>query len=115
VRRLRKFTKNLPPLKQITEINKFSEFFKNCEEPWHFAKAEETTDLLAKTGFKNIDVALSNECAKLVEYTRYSSFMKTVVMKPFLDYLTTYELIELVIDKVVQTATTKNNKQISHP
>lgn len=32
-------------------------------------------------------------------------------MKPFLDYLTTYELIELVIDKVVQT--TKNNKQIS--
>lgn len=32
-------------------------------------------------------------------------------MKPFLDYLTTYELIELVIDKVVQTA--KNNKQIS--
>lgn len=46
--------------------------------------------------------------------TRYSSFMKTVVMKPFLDYLTTYELIELVIDKVVQTATTKNNKQISH-
>ena len=58
--------KNFPPLKQITEINKFSEFFKNCEEPWHFAKAEETTDLLAKTGFKNIDVALSNECAKLV-------------------------------------------------
>jgi hypothetical protein len=41
--------------------------------------------------------------------------MKTVVMKPFLDYLTTYELIELVIDKVVQTATTKDNKQISHP
>lgn len=37
--------------------------------------------------------------------------MKTVIMKPFLDYLTTYELIELVIDKVVQTA--KNNKQIS--
>ncbi len=80
MRRLRKFTKNLPPLKQITEINKFSEFFKNCEEPWHFAKAEETTDLLAKTGFKNIDVALSNECANLVGHTRYSSFMKTVVM-----------------------------------
>ena len=113
--RLWKFTKNLPPLKQITEINKFSEFFKNCEEPWHFAEAEETTDLLARTGIKNIDVALSNECAKLVEHTRYSSFMKTVVMKPFLDYLTTYELIELVIDKVVQTATTKNNKEISHP
>jgi hypothetical protein len=36
-------------------------------------------------------------------------------MKRFLDYLITYELIELVIDKVVQTATTKNNKQISHP
>ncbi|MGC2668795.1 MAG: hypothetical protein WA220_06395 [Candidatus Nitrosopolaris sp.] len=100
---------NLPPFKQITEINKFSEFLKNCEEPWHFAKAEETTDLLAKTGFKNIDVALSNECAKLVEHTRYSSFMKTVVMKPFLDYLTNYELIELVIDKVVQT--TKNNNK----
>ncbi|MGB7954777.1 MAG: hypothetical protein WCF23_12430 [Candidatus Nitrosopolaris sp.] len=66
---------NLPPLKQITEI-KFREFFKNCEEPWHFAKAEEKTDLLAKTGFKNIDVALSNECAKLVEHTIYSSFMK---------------------------------------
>ena len=46
MRRLRKFTRNLPPLKQITEINKFSEFFKNCEEPWHFAKAEETTKLL---------------------------------------------------------------------
>lgn len=36
-------------------------------------------------------------------------------MKPSLDDLTTYELIELVMDKVVQTATTKNNKQISHP
>jgi hypothetical protein len=67
---------NLLALKQITEINKFSEFFKNCEELWQFSKAEETTDLLAKTGFKNIDVAFSNECAKLVEHMRYSTFMK---------------------------------------
>ncbi|PWU79325.1 MAG: hypothetical protein DLM72_17925 [Candidatus Nitrosopolaris wilkensis] len=60
--------KKLHPLKQITGVNSFSECFKNCEEPWHFAKAEETTDLLAKTGFKNIDVSLSNECSKLVEH-----------------------------------------------
>jgi hypothetical protein len=80
--------------------------------------AEETTDQLARTGFKNIDVSISNECAKLEVYRRYSSFMKTVAMKPFLDHLPTYELknryLELVIDKVVQTATTKIHKVISH-
>jgi hypothetical protein len=80
--------------------------------------AEETTDQLARTGFKNIDVSKSNECAKLEEYRRYSSFMKTVAMKPLLDHLPTYVLknryLELVIDKVVQTATTKIHKEISH-
>jgi hypothetical protein len=44
--------------------------------------------------------------------------MKTEAMKPLLDHLPTYELknryLELVIDQVVQTATTKIHKEISH-
>jgi trans-aconitate 2-methyltransferase len=74
-------------VKQIKESNEFKGYFVNWKEPWYFAKPDDTEKLLREIGFNNIHAYLSNEIITFSNSKSYSEFVKTIVMKPFLEYL----------------------------
>ena len=91
----------------VKELDEFKEYFINWKEPWYFAKPSETHTLLKEIGFKNINVYLSNAYTTFSDRKSYSEFIKTVVMRPFLDYLPKEKLkskyLNLFLDKVEQS------------
>jgi len=76
----------------------------NWKEPWYFAKPDDTEKLLEEIGFTNIDVYLSDAITTFPDSKTYSQFVKTVVMKPFLQYLPDDQLkdkyVKLFLDTV---------------
>ena len=74
-------------MEQIKEFTEFKGYFVNWKEPWYFAKPDDTEKLLREIGFNNIHAYLSNEIITFPNSKSYSEFVKTIVMKPFLEYL----------------------------
>jgi trans-aconitate 2-methyltransferase len=91
-------------MRQIKESAEFKGHFVNWKEPWYFANSDDTEKLLAEIGFTNIDVNLSDGITTFPDSESYSQFIKTVVMKPFLQYLPDDQLkdryLKLFLDKV---------------
>ncbi len=91
-------------IKQIKESGEFKSHFVNWKERWYFAKLDDTEKLLEEIGFTNIDVYLSNAITTFPDSKAYSQFVKTVVMKPFLQYLPDDQLkdkyVKLFLDTV---------------
>jgi hypothetical protein len=55
--------------------------------PWYFAKPDDTSKLLKRTGFTNSNVSLHKDCINLISRKKYSRFVKTIIMKPFLEQI----------------------------
>jgi trans-aconitate 2-methyltransferase len=91
-------------IKQIKESGEFKSHFVNWKERWYFAKLDDTEKLLEEIGFTNIDVYLSKAITTFPDSKAYSQFVKTVVMKPFLQYLPDDQLkdkyVKLFLDTV---------------
>lgn len=91
-------------LHRIMGLNEFNEYFGNMNCPWYFAKPYDTRILLEKIGYINIKVHLHNDLVILTNREIYSNFVKTVIMKPFLERLnddkTRNRYLELFLDEV---------------
>jgi trans-aconitate 2-methyltransferase len=74
-------------LEKVRKNNNFSHYFKNWKIPWNFASSTDTIKILEKTGFKDVQASLTERTAKFENFQEYILFMKTVVMKPYLSYL----------------------------
>ena len=70
-------------------------------EPWYFAKAEDTEKILKEIGFKNIEVSLENKVAKFHDKEDYFIFIKTIVLRPYLEYLSNDKLKNMFAKAVV--------------
>ena len=74
-------------MRRIMELNKFKEYFRNMNQPWYFAKPCDTSKLLRKIVYINNKVHLHNSHITMINREVYSRFIKTVIIKPFLERL----------------------------
>ena len=74
-------------LERITHLDQFREYFADWKQPWYFAKPEDTNKMLQETGYVNTTVYSNSDCVILPNRQIYSKFVKTVVMKPYLERL----------------------------
>jgi trans-aconitate 2-methyltransferase len=107
-------------LERLTELDQFKEYFADWKQPWHFAKAEDTSKLLQEIGYVNTKVYYSDDCVTLPNRRIYSKFVKTVVMKSYLDHLSSHNddynsdklkglFLELFLDEVEKYSSGKLN------
>ena len=75
-------------LERIIHLDQFKEHFADWKRPWYFAKAEDTNKLLQEIGYVDTKVHYSGDHVTLPNQRIYSKFIKTVVMKPYLERLT---------------------------
>ena len=73
--------------RRVTELNEFNEYFTNMYQSWYFAKPDDTSKLLGEIGYVSTKIHLHNDCVNLIDREIYSRFVKTVIMKPFLERL----------------------------
>jgi trans-aconitate 2-methyltransferase len=108
-------------LERITSLDQFKQHFADWKQPWYFAKAEDTTKLLKEIGYVNTKVYYSDDCISLPNRRIYSKFVKTVVMKSYLDHLSLHNddydsdklkdlFLELFLDEVEKYSSGKLNK-----
>jgi hypothetical protein len=108
-------------LERIARLDQFKEHFADWKQPWYFAKAEDTGKLLQEIGYENTAVYYSDDCLTLPNRKIYSKFVKTVVMKSYLDHLSSHNdiydidklkdlFLELFLDEVEKYSSTKLNK-----
>ncbi|HEY6885222.1 MAG TPA: class I SAM-dependent methyltransferase [Nitrososphaeraceae archaeon] len=108
-------------LERITELDHFKEHFADWKQPWYFAKAEDTSKLLEEIGYVNTKVFYSDDGVTLPNQRIYSKFVKTVVMKSYLDHLSSHNddydsdklkdlFLELFLDEVEKYSSGKLNK-----
>ncbi len=85
---------NLGTIKPILDLTResgeFIGYFLDWEDPWNFASAEETFSIMERVGFKKIETSLTKKIAEFSSLEEYRLFMKTVIMKPYLSYLSSY-------------------------
>lgn len=102
-------------IRGVMNLNEFNKYFKNMNQPWCFAKPDDTTTLLRKIGYVNIKVHLHNDRVTLTNREIYSRFVKTVVMKPFLECLpddeTRNRFLEFFLDEVESKSTSMKKSE----
>ena len=74
-------------LERIIQSDRFKVYFTDWKQSWYFANTEDTNKLLQKIGYVNTKVYSSSDCVVLPNRQIYSKFVKTVVMKTYLDHL----------------------------
>ena len=100
-------TKTLSVFNKVRKSLEFCIYFCNRKgesiwnEPWYFAKAEDTEKILKEIGFKNIEVFLENKVAKFHDKEDYFIFIKTIVLRPYLEYLSNDKLKNMFAKAVV--------------
>jgi trans-aconitate methyltransferase len=72
---------------KIIRSDQFREHFVNWKQSWYFPKPDETERLLHKARFRDIEVNISNQTTTFSDRESFASFVKTVIMKPFLGYI----------------------------
>jgi len=102
-------------LHRVTELNEFREYFGNMNCPWYFAKPDDTRILLEKIGYINTKVHLHNDRVILDNREIYSRFVRTVIMKPFLEHLPDDKIrnryLELFLDEVEKRSTSSKKSR----
>lgn len=74
-------------LERIAHSHQFKAYFTEWKQPWHFAKPDETDKLLEEAGYVNRNVYSSKNSVVLPNHNVYTKFIKTVIMKSYLDRL----------------------------
>lgn len=69
---------------QLAAEEPFRAHFANWYEPWLFASPEETAERLARAGFTRIDCWLEHSPTSFPDGERFSAFIESVVMRPYL-------------------------------
>ena len=108
-------------LERITQSDKFKEYFTDWKQSWYFANIEDTNKLLQEIGYVDTKVYSKSDFVVLPNRQVYSKFVKTVVMKSYLDHLSpdNYDsdidklkatLLEVFLDQVDK----RGNKSDTH-
>jgi trans-aconitate 2-methyltransferase len=84
---------------KIMQSERFKEHFTNWKQSWYFPKPDETERLLQKVGFKEIQASLSSHITSFPDRQSFGTFVKTVIMKPFLGYLPDADTKDQFIDE----------------
>ena len=74
-------------LERITHFDQFKAYFTDWKQPWYFANPDDTNKLLKEVGYVNATVHSNIDCVILPNRRIYSKFVKTVVMKSYLERL----------------------------
>jgi trans-aconitate 2-methyltransferase len=74
-------------LERITQLDQFKAYFIDWKQPWHFAKPDYTNKLLEEIGYVNTTVYSNSDRVILPNRWIYTKFVKTVVMKSYLERL----------------------------
>jgi trans-aconitate 2-methyltransferase len=86
-------TKTLSIFNQVQKSKKFYNYFCNNKgediwnQTWYFARKQDTEKILQEIGFRNIQVFLEKKEAKFPNKEEYLLFIKTIVLRPYLEYL----------------------------
>ena len=106
-------------LERIIHLYQFKKYFTDWQQPWYFAKAEDTSKLLQEIGYVNTKVYSSSDSVIFPNREIYSKFLKTVVMKPYLDYLSQHndeidKLKTLFLEVFLDEVEKRSNKSNTH-
>ncbi len=107
-------------LEQITHFDQFKKYFTDWKQPWYFPTMDDTNKSLREIGFMNIKTYTNSDCIFLPDRQTYSKFVKTVVLKSYLDHLSQKNdehidklkdlLLELFLDEI-EKCKNKSDKQ----
>ena len=106
-------------LRRVMEFNEFKEYFASFNQSWYFAKPDDTSKLLGEIGYINTRVHLHDDCVNLIDRKIYSRFVKTVIMKPFLEHLPDDKLrnryLELFLQEVEKSSASISSNESQTP
>ncbi len=74
-------------LERIAHSHQFNAYFTDWKQPWHFAKPDETDKLLEEAGYINRNVHSTKGSVVFPNRNVYAKFIKTVIMKSYLEHL----------------------------
>jgi trans-aconitate 2-methyltransferase len=74
-------------ISKLMEFSQFKEHFVNWKQSWYFPKVDEIERLLENAKFRDIQINLSKRTTSFSDRDEFAIFAKTVIMKPFLGYL----------------------------
>ena len=77
-------------LERITQLDQLKAYFIDWKQPWHFARPDHTNKLLEEIGYVNRTVSSNSDRVILPNRRIYSKFIKTVVMKSYLEHLSAH-------------------------
>ena len=72
-------------LQRITHLDSFKRYFTEWKQPWYFAKPDDTDKLLQEIGYTHRTTYLHSDHVVFPNLQTYAKFVKTVVMKPYLE------------------------------
>jgi trans-aconitate 2-methyltransferase len=114
----RDLAKTLSIFNTVSKSKEFYNYFYNnnkgediWKQTWYFAKKEDTEKILQKIGFRNIKVFLEDREAKFTNKEEYFLFIKTIVLIPYLKYLSNDILKDKFAKSVIQEIET-NAKEL---
>jgi trans-aconitate methyltransferase len=70
----------------------FKQYFSQWKQSWNFATPPNTKNILENIGFKHIQAYISNSNVNFDSKNKYSLYVKTVVLGPYLKYLPSEQL-----------------------
>lgn len=82
----------------------FRPAFVSWEEPWHFASPQATKARLIHVGFTRVSCWLEHAPTTFTDAERFSGFLETVVLRPYLSRLTTAEHRQAFLHALVALA-----------
>ena len=103
-------------VEQIANSDQFKKYFTDWKQPWYFPTIDDTNKLLREIGYINIKTYTDSDCVFLPDRQMYSKFVKTVVLKSYLDHLFqkndehTEELKDLLLELFLDEVEKCNNK-----
>ena len=72
----------------VMQSDEFRDSFVNWKQAWHFPNSNEAEMMLKKAGFKDAHATLVPQTTKFPDRDSFASFVRTVILKPYLSYLT---------------------------
>jgi trans-aconitate 2-methyltransferase len=97
-------------LRQVMKLNEFKVHFSKFNQPWYFAKPDDTDKLLWEIGFINTGVHLHNDRVSLTNRDLSAKFVKTVIMKPFLECLPDDEIRNSCLELFLHQVEKRNDR-----
>ena len=86
----------------VRDSAEFNTYFYEWKDEWNFAKPLDTEKILKKIGYTDINAYLEDYPVAFKDENRYSVYLKTVVLGPYLKYLPSEKLQETFIGRIIK-------------